>query len=420
MESLEDEMKKVKMNTKSRKWVNIVIILVLILSISSIFIVYKLNVGGQEEAGGVVTKSQAQEENQTPVQEEVTEQNAVAKLQGRYYIKLQDAINEATEGGTDDLIEILKPINENVLVGVNKSIIINLNNNTMSNLEKTQPTMIVQGAVKIQDGIITGEYEKSVPTIQIVKNARLDMSNIQVKRRSNESEAYENIEVHGMMNLYATQVTSENSNAIYIDSDDESEITINEQSQIVATTKAAINNVSKGKITISSAIVSSRTSDAINNQNGGIIELIGSKITSEEGSALNNYGNINISESELTSVGRATIYNQSGASLNIASGTISSKSTSTIINQNEANLTITGGTISSETGNSINNSGQLNISSEPTIISNGSESPTIYNQANGSLQITGGRISNMSTNYDVYNNGGGVEVAENIISKKNW
>ena len=53
---------------------------------------------------------------------EVNEQNAKAKINSKYFLTLQEAVDSVIEGGTDTKIEILKNIDENIVIQENKNI----------------------------------------------------------------------------------------------------------------------------------------------------------------------------------------------------------------------------------------------------------------------------------------------------------
>lgn len=352
---------------------------------------------------------------------EVNEQNAKAKINNKYFLTLQEAIDNVIEGGTDTKIELLKNTNENIIVPENKNIALELNKNKIKNDDKTKSTITVKGNLTVNNGEISGDMNAVVPTIFIETNAKLKSSNTNIIRESANEYAKETISVHGNLDIDSGKVTNNNSNTIYTYTERYVEVNISGTAEIISVDHPAIFNKDQVKINISGGSIYSESNDSINNQYGGQIIVSGGKITSKTGKPVNNYGVFEIRDKgEISSTNQPTIYNQSGSSLKVSGGLIFSETAITIMNQNNAVLEITGGKISSETGNAINNSGTLKISDNSTISSNGEQTPTIYNNKDGKIEILGGTIFNSSTNYDVYNNGGSVKDENKIINKKNW
>lgn len=352
---------------------------------------------------------------------EVNEQNAKAKINNKYFLTLQEAIDNVIEGETDTKIELLKNTNENIIVSENKNIALELNNNKVKNVDKTKSTIIVKGNLTINNGEISGDMNALVPTIFIEANSKLKSSNTNITRESVNEYAKETISVHGNLDIDSGKITNNNSNTIYTYTERYAEVNISGTAEILSVDHPAIFNRNEVKINISGGKIYSENNDSINNQNGGQIIVSGGSVTSKTGRPVNNYGILEVSDSaKISSTNQPTIYNQSGSNLKVSGGEIFSETAITIMNQNNAVLEITGGKISSETGNAINNSGTLKISDNSNILSNGEQSPTIYNNKDGNVEILGGTIFNSSTNYDVYNNDGSVKDEKGIVNKKNW
>ena len=352
---------------------------------------------------------------------EVNEQNAKAKINSKYFLTLQEAVDSVIEGGTDTKIEILKNIDENIVIPENKNISLELNNNKIKNQDKTKTTITVKGNLTINNGEITSEMMALVTTILIENNAKLKLSNTNISRESAIEYAKETIGVHGKLDIDSGKISSDNSNSIYTYTERYVEVNISGTVEITSVDHPAISNRNQVKINISGGSIYSENNDSVNNQFGGQIIATGGKISSKNGKPVNNYGTFEINgNAEISSINQPTIYNQSGSSLKIAGGMVFTKTATTIITQNNAFIEVTGGKISSETGNAINNSGKLKISDGSNISSNGEQSPTVYNNKDGEVVILGGMIFNSATNYDVYNNGGNVKDENSIVNKKNW
>lgn len=352
---------------------------------------------------------------------EVNEQNAKAKINNKYFLTLQQAIDSVVEGGTDNKIELLKNTNENIIVPENKNIALELNNNKIKNEDKTKSTITVKGILTINNGEISGDMSAVVPAIFIEANAKLKSSNTNITRESANEYAKETISVHGNLDIDSGKATNNNSNTIYTYTERYAEVNISGTAEILSVDHPAIFNRNEVKITISGGKIYSENNDSINNQSGGQMIVSGGSVTSKTGRPVNNYGILEVSDSaKISSTNQPTIYNQSGSNLKVSGGEIFSETAITIMNQNNAVLEITGGKISSKTGNAINNSGTLKISDNSNITSNGEQTPTIYNNKDGNVEILGGTIFNSSTNYDVYNNDGSVKDENGIVNKKNW
>ena len=134
----------------------------------------------------------------------------------------------------------------------------------------------------------------AVPTINIMQNAKLNLYNVSIDRISNDENAHETIETHGILTVDSTKVISNNNDAIYVYGDKDTELNIKGNSEINTNAYPSIYNRSNGKITIEGGIITSKSSDTINNQIDGIINITGGKISSETGRAINNYGTIEI------------------------------------------------------------------------------------------------------------------------------
>ena len=367
--------------------------------------------------------------------------NSVARIGTKYYLTLQEAINDVPVNNVRTTIVLLKDISENVTTSANQNIILNLNNKTIENASET-PIITLSGTLTVRNGEIIGTYSTKQDTIYVNTNSELNLSNTNVV--TNSETANVTIRNYGETTVTGGSIISESAHAISNQSGSTLEIsgtaeisstaatypTINSYGEttvtggsITAVNSYGLYNRSGATATITGGTISSKKSNVINNQSGSTLEISGTaEISSTALAAITNYGETTITGGSITAEQNAIVNRTQEAILEI-SGTAQISSTSsqgnyvTIYNHGET--TITGGTISSKKSNVINNQsgGTLEISGTAEIRGTSQNAPTIYNH--GETTIAGGSITAVNS-YGLYNlNGATATITGGSIISEN-
>lgn len=289
---------------------------------------------------------------------------AVARINYRYYEKLQDAINAVPDNKAQTTIVMLKDISENVIINENKNIVLDLREKSITNLEESA-IITLSGQLIIKDGTLLGTYSSKIPTIYSNENSILSIENAIIDRKSSTTNAWETIQLYGTLNMNSGKINSPNSNAICTYENSNSIININgglvysrEGDTIY---NVGILNINGGTITCSCSD-SSKSYNTIANDVGGIAVISGGTINTENigngdfpTGAIYNAGNIEIKEEANISGGMAVwpaLYNTKTGTTVINGGYIYSYGCTAITNY--GTLQISDGYVKSrQAGNSL-------------------------------------------------------------------
>lgn len=306
-------------------------------------------------------------DNNDNVEDEKAPEEAVARINTKYYTTLQNAINEVSTDNTQTTIVVLKDISENVSVSENRNIVIDLNNKTLKNTEE-KPVITLDGNSNLtinKGNVIGNNYKAEVATILVKANTTLNLSNTNVQRTSTSSE-WEAIELHGNLNVDSGEIKNSNSNCICT-YDSKSQVQLVNVT-IIGETYLPLSFSNATTFTIEGGVIQS-PSNALQSMGKGTIKA--TRIVSS--GVLANRGELYLEDVYIkTSINNA-IYNVEGA--------------------------------------------KLEINGESEIIGEKPDYPTIYNL--GELTINGGTITHTQEDcYAVYNKGGTVNINGGTISSK--
>ena len=350
-------------------------------------------------------------------------EGAVAKMNYKYYSKLQDAIDMVATNNQKETILLLKDISENVNIEENKNIVLNMDSHKITNLNDT-PIITLSGLLKVNNGTIMGTYNAEVASILIKPKAKIDFSNTNVSRNSNGTIKKETIELHGALKIDSGKIENTNSCAIWSYTDSDVNIEIGGTAEIYSSATGYVtfynNTTANTKIT-------------------------GGKITSKQSNAIRQEGILKISGTAEINGNKPTIYTYAGSKTTITGGKITSTKSQAICNNGELNIsgtaevngtasgystisnrvgsktTITGGKITSTKSQAICNNGELNISGTAEVNGTASGYSTISNQVGSKTTVTGGKISseryyaiNSESNSETKISGGNITSNGNI------
>ena len=348
-------------------------------------------------------------------------EGAVAKMNYKYYSKLQDAIDMVATNNQKETILLLKDISENVNIEENKNIVLNMDSHKITNLNDT-PIITLSGLLKVNNGTIMGTYNAEVASILIKPKAKIDFSNTNVSRNSNGTIKKETIELHGALKIDSGKIENTNSCAIWSYTDSDVNIEIGGTAEIYssATGYVTFYNNTTANTKITGGKITSKQSNAIRQEGilkisgtaeingnkptiytyaGSKTTITGGKITSTKSQAICNNGELNISgtaEVNGTASGYSTISNQVGSKTTVTGGKISSERYYAINSESNSETKISGGNITSNGNITISNSGNLEVN-RTAVISRMAANPT-DTSTNGTIvnyssaNILGGQV----------------------------
>lgn len=336
-------------------------------------------------------------------------QNAVAIYNTQYYTSAQSAINEVGNNG-ENVVYIIKSINEHIEIPANKTLELNLNGNTVNGpTSQTIETILNNGNLTVTNGVIHNTNRNAIKCNQ---NATLELSLVEVK-----SDNYGAIDNSGVSTI--------NKNAIISNS-------VSNTGSDFKPYSVIFNN-NNGVLTVNDGLIfSSGKGVGICNGSGSKTVISGGTIYSNQSNTINTYGemivrnqakifnvpNINYpcfvcQQGSTTTIEEGYIYSNysyglwllNGSTTTISGGTIYSNTSYGIKADSGATDIINGGTIYSNSSNAINTSGELTINGETNIFSNSSNSPTFNCLSGSNTTINGGTIYNPSS-YAIWNQNG--------------
>lgn len=304
--------------------------------------------------------------NDDNVENEKIPEEAVARINNKYYTTLQNAINEVPTDNTQTIIVILKDIYENVSISENRNIVIDLNNKILNKAEE-KPIIILDGNsnLTINNGKVIGNnYKSEVAAILVNANTTLNLSNTNVERTSTSGAEWETIELHGNLNVDSGEIKSSNSNTICTYTNGTSKVQMINVA-IISDSEVALSFNNTTTFTIEGGTIKTPNSVL---QNRGVGTIKGTSIVSS--GILANAGELCLDGVYInTSISNA-VYNFSGA--------------------------------------------KLEVKGECEILCETPRKPTIYNL--GELNINGGTITHTQEDcYAVYNKGGTVNISDGVI-----
>ena len=298
----------------------------------------------------------------------------VAKIDTKYYKKLQYAVNAVPTNNTQTKVELLKTVSEDIEISNNKNIILELNQNTVSNVSNV--TILSSGTLKIQNGTI-----KSTGTNSLNNSGTMELGDALTLISNGYPSAINN--ENATMTINGATITPTNGNGIR----NRGNLTVTGDTTISTTSLWAIANESNGNVTMTSGTINSTDGNGIYNEGiltiNGTAQINAAVYNGESATTVMDDGTISVS----TTNGIAN----HGTLAITGDATISSVDIPSVYNHETGLLTVSGGTISSEKGNAINNKGTTNISQTAKITSNSSQYGTLYNS--GTLTMTGGTAS---------------------------
>ena len=352
-------------------------------------------------------------------------EDAVAKMNYKYYSTLQAAIDKVKIDNKQTTILLLKDVSENVTVEANKNILLNLDSHKVTNASDAA-IITLSGTLTINNGTLIGNYNSKVASICVNEGAEINLSNATVDRSSSGTNAWETIQLYGNLNIDSGKINSPNSNAICSYANHNVNINISGTAEIegTASERPTISNQVGSKTTITGGKVSSTRSTTIINR--GELEISGTaeieKTASGSSTISNEVGSKTIiSGGNITSNGNITISNSGNLEVNgtaVISRTApnpSDNSTNGTIVTSSANVNILEGQILSDQGVALNVVGGTTTIGSSAYIASGSTDenyPTVYCKNN--VILNGGTIENTAGGYAINgyskltNNGGTV------------
>lgn len=234
-------------------------------------------------------------------------EDAVAKMDSKYYTTLQSAIDEVTADNTKKVIFLVKDVQENITITENKKIVFYLEEHTLQPEDTTKNTVNNLGTITMIGGTVLAE---NVSAIQNGRNLTINGATITASNSI------------GIQNVQAGKITIKN-------------ITI-------SSTGNALNN--EGTINITNANLTSTADQCIDNKANSTLTINGGTyraVASEKRTILNR-GTLTITGGDFTSDTDRPLWNE-GTGV-ITGGKFTGNNTWSVIANSGGNLTITGGT----------------------------------------------------------------------------
>ena len=174
-------------------------------------------------------------------------EDAVAKMNYKYYSTLQAAIDKVKIDNKQTTILLLKDVSENVTVEANKNILLNLDSHKVTNASDAA-IITLSGTLTINNGTLIGNYNSKVASICVNEGAEINLSNATVDRSSSGTNAWETIQLYGNLNIDSGKINSPNSNAICSYANHNVNINISGTAEIKGTDKRTSNNIYSNRL----------------------------------------------------------------------------------------------------------------------------------------------------------------------------
>ena len=216
-------------------------------------------------------------------------ENAVAKMDSKYYTTLQSAIDVVPANNTKKVIFLLKDVQEDINIAENKEIVFYLENHTLAQKDTTKNTVNNFGNITMIGGTV---FAENVTTIYNHTKGTVNIKSGEIKSQSkmpiyNSKDATTIIsggniqaEQDNAINNYGTLEISKNAN-----------INSNQTENY-----PTVVNQNAATLTITDGTIKSKTSNAVWNKTGGRATITGGNLQSETNSILYNEGTLDLNQ----------------------------------------------------------------------------------------------------------------------------
>lgn len=313
-------------------------------------------------------------------------ENAVAKMDSKYYTTLQSAIDVVPADNTKKVIFLLKDVQEDINIAENKKIVFYLENHTLAQKDTTKNTVNNFGNITMIGGTV---FAEDLTTIYNHTKGTVNIKSGEIKSKS-KMPIYNSKDATTIIS--GGNIQSEQDNAISNYGTLEISKNANINSNQTENYPTVVNQ-NAATLTITDGTIKSKTSNAVWNKTGGRATITGGNLQSETNSILYNEGTLDLNQGLQITATATEPAIKNKQKLTIDGVTITASNSIGIQNTQAGNITIKNVTISSS-GNTLNNEGTINIANA-NLTSTADQ--CIENKANSTLTINGGTYRAVAT-----------------------
>jgi len=158
------------------------------------------------QAGEIIKPVEEEESEDLQLPDEVPQEEAIAKINDKYYRTVSVALKYVPENNEQTTIQLLKDTSEKITIGTNQNVILDLNEKEISN-DGENRVIENNGTLELKKGTVSS----TVDYYTVTNTGTLTIDNITMTGASNSHTLYNN---GGNLTINTGTISSTNSNAV--------------------------------------------------------------------------------------------------------------------------------------------------------------------------------------------------------------